>query len=578
MKNPLLIILSVMVAVGLGRLQAQLLDVNFIDDSVNAAYGGGNAPAPSAMSGAAVIGSPGDMWNGLGGFAYSAYPNGATFTSGPLQYTNGAASGVSLSLTAANGTYDANSVNWGNYSPFSWASLANEQTSTGYPNTPYAALMASMLVSHTAGVTDTVSLSGLVPGGTYNLYVYSAGDLNLASGAVSGQRMSTFTVNGVTLTSVWQSGVTTLVKGTDYLEFTNVVADGSGNLVINYGNSANGDETDFDGFQLQSVTNQIAGTNPPATQWNIVWSDEFNGTSINTNNWTYDLGGGGFGNNELEFYTNSPNNSYVSNGLLHIVALTNGSGYTSARMKTQGKQSWAYGRMEARIQIPRGQGIWPAFWMLGTNFVPVGWPTCGEIDIMENIGNTNDQGTDHGTIHGPQNNSCGGDYNCGGGVGGTYTLPGGAALADNFHIYAVEWTTNQIKWFLDTNQFFTATPASLPANSTWVFTQPQFFILNVAVGGNWPGNPDGTTVFPQHMLVDYVRVYQQTAPLALTVGPRSNGTFTLSWPTNIVCHLQVQTNVLAGGTNWFDTSVTASPFVVSPDRNNASVFYRLESP
>ena len=125
------------------------------------------------------------------------------------------------------------------------------------------------------------------------------------------------------------------------------------------------------------------------------------GTSINTNNWTYDLGGGGFGNNELEFYTNSPQNAYVSNGLLHIVALTNGSGYTSARMKTQGKQSWAYGRMEARIQIPRGQGIWPAFWMLGTNFPSVPWPACGEIDIMENIGNTSDQGTDHGTIHGP---------------------------------------------------------------------------------------------------------------------------------------------------------------------------------
>ena len=567
-----------MVVAGLGRVQAQLLDVNFIDDSVNVAYGGGNAPAPSAMSGAALIGSPGDMWNGLGGFAYSAYPNGAIFTSGALHYTNGAASGVTLSLTAANGSYDANSVSWGNYSPFSWISLANEEGNIGYPNTTYAALMASMLVSHTAGVTDTISLSGLAPGGTYNLYVYSAGDLNLTSGAISGQRMSTFTVNGVTQTSIWQAGVATLVKGADYLEFTNVVANGSGNLVINFGNSANGDETDFNGFQLQSVTNQIGGTNPPATQRNIVWSDEFNGTSINANNWAYDLGGGGFGNGELEFYTNSPQNAYVSNGLLHIVVLTNGSGYTSARMKTQGKQSWAYGRMEARIQIPRGQGIWPAFWMLGTNIVPVGWPTCGEIDIMENIGKTSDQGTDHGTIHGPQNNSCGGDYNCGGGVGGTYTLPGGAALADNFHIYAVEWTTNQITWFLDNNQFFTATPASLPANSTWVFTQPQFFILNVAVGGSWPGNPDGTTVFPQQMLVDYVRVYQLTAPLAISLATHPNGSFTLSWPTNIVCHLQVQTNFLAGGTNWFDTSVTTSPFVVSPNPNNASVFYRLESP
>ena len=200
------------------------------------------------------------MWNGLGGFAYSAYPNGAIFTSGALHYTNGAASGVTLSLTAADGSYDANSVSWGNYSPFSWISLANEEGNIGYPNTTYAALMASMLVSHTAGVTDTISLSGLAPGGTYNLYVYSAGDLNLTSGAISGQRISTFTVNGVTQTSIWQAGVATLVEGADYLEFTNVVANSSGNLVIDFGNSANGDETDFNGFQLQSVTNQIGGT------------------------------------------------------------------------------------------------------------------------------------------------------------------------------------------------------------------------------------------------------------------------------------------------------------------------------
>jgi beta-glucanase (GH16 family) len=214
--------------------------------------------------------------------------------------------------------------------------------------------------------------------------------------------------------------------------------------------------------------------------------------------------------------------------------------------------------------------------MLGANFPAIHWPACGEIDIMENIGNTSDQGTDHGTIHGPVSGD--GDYNYNAGVGGTYTLPGGAALADNFHIYAVEWTTNQIKWFLDTTNFFTATPASLPTGGIWVFTNRQFFILNVAVGGNWPGYPDATTIFPQQMLVDYVRVYQQTAPLALSVATQPNGSFTLSWPTNIVCHLQIQTNSLTGGTNWFDTSVTTSPFVVSPDPNNTSVFYRLASP
>lgn len=327
--------------------------------------------------------------------------------------------------------------------------------------------------------------------------------------------------------------------------------------------------------------NATAQTN----QWNIVWSDEFNGTSIDTNKWTFDLGDNcptncNWGNNEWEYYTRRTNNAYVSNGYLHIVARQEsyaGYNYTSARMKTQFRYSWTYGRMEARIQIPRGQGIWPAFWMLGTNILTAGWPTCGEIDIMENIGNTSDQGTDHGTIHGPQNNSCGGDYNCYAGVGGTYTLPGGAALADAFHIYAVEWTTNQIKWFLDSHQFFTATPASLPPNSTWVFTQPQFFIMNVAVGGNWPGYPDATTVFPQQMVVDYVRVYRQTAPLAISVTPQLSGSLSLSWPTNIVCHLQAQTNSIVAG-NWSDLPVKTSPYVVTPDRSQGAVFYRLASP
>jgi beta-glucanase (GH16 family) len=321
------------------------------------------------------------------------------------------------------------------------------------------------------------------------------------------------------------------------------------------------------------------GTGSAYGAWQLVWSDEFNqpdGSSPNPTNWCYDTGGGGWGNNELECYTSRTNNARIVGGQLVIEAdqeSYGGCSYTSARLLTQGKWSWAYGRFEASIKIPRGQGIWPAFWMLGTNIDSVGWPTCGEIDIMENIGKTSDQGTDHGTIHGPQG---GGDYNGGSGVGGTYTLPGGADLADDFHIYAVQWTTNQIQWFLDNNQFFTATPASLPSGGTWVFTAPQFFILNVAVGGNWPGNPDGTTVFPQQMLVDYVRVYELTAPLAFSVGPQSNGSFALSWPTNIVCHVQVQTNSLTG--TWFDTSVTTSPLVVSPDPNNNCVFYQLESP
>jgi beta-glucanase (GH16 family) len=367
--------------------------------------------------------------------------------------------------------------------------------------------------------------------------------------------------------------VTNLVApaGTVYVRYQVVFAQGSDN--------ANASMY-FDDLTLNQTGGMVVV--PPVLQTNIVWDDEFNqpdGSSPDPTKWGYDIGNGsgGWGNNQQEYDTARTNNARIVGGQLVIESdreSYNGFNYTSARMNTKGKWSWTYGRMEARIKIPRGQGIWPAFWMLGTNIDSVNWPTCGEIDIMENIGKTSDQGTEHGTIHGPQG---GGDYNGGSGVGGTYTLPGGAALADNFHIYAIEWTPNQIKWFLDNNQFFTATPASLPGGGTWVFTQPQFFILNVAVGGNWPGNPDGTTVFPQQMLVDYVRVYQQTAPLAISVAAQPNGNMTLTWPTNIVCHLQVQTNSVVGG-NWSDLPGTTSPYVVTPDPNQSAVFYRLASP
>ncbi|MSU57361.1 MAG: glycosyl hydrolase family protein [Pedosphaera sp.] len=244
------------------------------------------------------------------------------------------------------------------------------------------------------------------------------------------------------------------------------------------------------------------------TGWTLVWADEFaqaDGSSPDPAKWAYDIGAGGWGNNELEYYTSRTNNVRVEGGKLVIEARQEsylGSSYTSARLKTKGKISWTYGRIEARIQIPRGQGLWPAFWMLGTNIDSVSWPNCGEIDIMENIGaETN---LVHGTIHGP-------GYSGGGGIGGPYTLAG-AAFADGFHVFAVEWETNRLRWFVDGQQYFSATPASLPGGATWVFTQPQFLLLNVAVGGNWPGNPNGSTTFPQRMTVDYVRVY---APMNL---------------------------------------------------------------
>jgi beta-glucanase (GH16 family) len=245
------------------------------------------------------------------------------------------------------------------------------------------------------------------------------------------------------------------------------------------------------------------------TAWTLVWSDEFSqpdGSAPDATKWNHDLGGNGWGNNELQTYTSRTNNARIESGQLVIEARaetytgTDGiqRNYTSARLKTQGLWACLHGRIEARIRVPRGQGIWPAFWMLGTNIASVGWPGCGEIDIMENIGR--EPSTVHGTIHGP-------GYSGAGGIGAAFNLAGGAPFADDFHVFAVEWTTNLLRWYVDGQLYFNATPGSLPAGSTWVFTQPQFLILNVAVGGDWPGYPDGTTTFPQRMTVDYVRAY-----------------------------------------------------------------------
>jgi beta-glucanase (GH16 family) len=252
----------------------------------------------------------------------------------------------------------------------------------------------------------------------------------------------------------------------------------------------------------------------PTAPWTLVWSDEFDGpagASFDRTKWTADLGGSGWGNQEREFYTTRPENvSLDGNGHLVITALaeppaTNDTCwygrclYTSARIKTKGLFSQAYGRFEARIRIPRGQGLWPAFWMLGDNIDGVGWPRSGEIDIMENIGR--EPTIVHGTMHGP-------GYSGAGGIGGPYSLAHGA-FADDFHLYAVEWTSGAITWFVDSTQYFQRSPASIPGSATWVFDHPFFMLLNVAVGGSWPNDPDPTTVFPQTMVVDYVRVYKR---------------------------------------------------------------------
>ncbi len=250
----------------------------------------------------------------------------------------------------------------------------------------------------------------------------------------------------------------------------------------------------------------------PPPGWLLTWSDEFNGpdgSAPDGKKWTYDLGGEGWGNEELETYTARPQNVQIRGGNLVITALeetyTGKDGlarnYTSARLKTQGLFARAYGRFEARIKIPKGQGIWPAFWTLGDDIGTIGWPKSGEIDIMENIGR--EPGINHGSLHGPSTVKPTSD------LSGAYVLPTGQRLSDDFHVYAFEWEPDTVRFYFDSINYATFTKAQWPAGGQWVFDHPFFIILNVAVGGNWPGNPDATTVFPQEMLVDYVRVYSK---------------------------------------------------------------------
>ena len=252
-------------------------------------------------------------------------------------------------------------------------------------------------------------------------------------------------------------------------------------------------------FTWGAVGSQPPAGAPPGFS-RLVWSDEFNGSTINTANWGFDLGNGGWGNNELENYTNRSVNARIENGNLVIEARREslgGSAYTSARMKTQGKQSFGINTwVEARINAPEGQGIWPAFWMLGNSISTVGWPSCGEIDIMEMQGQNPFK--NFGTIHWADANgnhaSFGGIYNS------------SSSLAAGFHTYAISRTGSSIKWYVDRIQYAEAN-ISGGVNSTSEFQGQFFILLNVAVGGNFVGSPDGSTVFPQQMQVDWVRVW-----------------------------------------------------------------------
>jgi beta-glucanase (GH16 family) len=261
-----------------------------------------------------------------------------------------------------------------------------------------------------------------------------------------------------------------------------------------------------------------APTGPDAALagWTLTWSDEFDGpdgSALDSTKWSYDTGGTGWGNNELEYYTSGTNNAVIQSGTLVITATNVGASsqtcsygpcqFTSARVQTEGKFEQKYGRFEARIKLPTGSGTWPAFWMLGNDIGTNGWPACGEIDIMEAVGS--DAYTVHGTTHGP-----GGPAGYAGeGISGSTSLPsGGPDLSADFHVYAVEWTASSVAFSMDGTVYETVVPSSLPSGATWVFDHPYFIILNFAVGGTWPGSPSPTETWPKTMVVDYVRAYE----------------------------------------------------------------------
>jgi len=244
-------------------------------------------------------------------------------------------------------------------------------------------------------------------------------------------------------------------------------------------------------------------TGPELTPLVLTWQDEFDGSAgqpPDPAKWGYDIGTN-WGNNQLEYDTDRVQNvSLDGQGHLTIVARREdyqGCAYTSGRINTNGRFAQTRGRFEARLRLPSGQGLWPAFWLLGANLSSAGWPACGEIDIMEYRGQ--EPRVVHGSLHGP-------GYSGGSAITHRFESPRGAFDTD-FHVFAVDWNEDGISWSVDGTTYATATPGDLPAGATWVFGHPFFVILNVAVGGSFVGGPDAGTVFPQTMTVDYVRVY-----------------------------------------------------------------------
>ena len=245
--------------------------------------------------------------------------------------------------------------------------------------------------------------------------------------------------------------------------------------------------------------------------WTLVWNDEFDGPALNLEKWSYEIGGHGWGNNELQYYSDDDSTAFIQDGKLVIRAdlVPQGTGsadnlryFSSARLRTSGKGDWRYGRIEVKAKLALGQGIWPAIWMLPTDWMYGGWPESGEIDIMEHVGY--DPGRVHGSIHT-------GSYNH-----KINTQRGGSKLLDKisskFYVYAIEWYEDRIDFLIDDSKYFSFQNDGKNDFNTWPFNQRFHLLINIAVGGDWPGSPDETTQFPTEMEVEYVRVYEKIQP------------------------------------------------------------------
>jgi beta-glucanase (GH16 family) len=315
-----------------------------------------------------------------------------------------------------------------------------------------------------------------------------------------------------------------------------------------------------------SIVNITVSNPPPLPGWQLVWSDDFDGTSVDSTKWSYDIGNGvnGWGNDELQYYTSRATNVFVTNGFLNIIARKEvpqyeGFDYTSAKLKSAGKFSKKYGRFEFRARVPQGKGYWPALWMMPQDSVYGVWAASGEIDVMENKGRLPNMVS--GAIH------YGGSWPNNTFSFAEYTFPNGGVATD-FHVYALEWTTNSLKWYVDgvlfqtrTSWYSTAAPYPAP------FNQPFYLIMNLAVGGRFDGNPDGSTVFPGLMQVDYVRVYDPvTAPQTVPTAPTG---FTTS-PGN--ANVYLKWDAVSGATGYHVKRASSSggiyTIIASPTTNN----------